>query len=88
MNPAVTIGVFISRMKYSKDLPFFLMILLSEIAGGFGGVGLAYGSLYAPDLYKGHKIIADWVPLLCPQGVDSHTETPTGTCDYHHNRHF
>ena len=70
MNPAVTIGVYVSRIKYGQDALFFLLIMVAQCLGGFFGMLWAYGSLYTSDLGTGGKIYPAWVPALCPVGVD------------------
>ena len=44
-NPAVTIAVLIKNGKIAKDLPFAVMIIVSQIVGGFIGVLTAFTSL-------------------------------------------
>lgn len=46
VNPAVTLGVFISNKHWKEDWFFCLCIILSEIAGGFWGICLAWCCLY------------------------------------------
>ena len=58
-NPAVTIGVFTQLGDYGKNFLFMIMIIVSQILGGFLGVGLAFlGSYHKPDTM---------VPVLAPK---------------------
>ena len=66
MNPAVTIGVYVSRVKFGQDIIFCLIIIFAQCCGGLLGIGWAVGSLYTTDLPDGNKIIPSWVPPLCP----------------------
>lgn len=51
-NPAVTIAVLIKNGNFSKDLPFALLIIVSQIVGAFLGILTAFFSLskYSPSL--------------------------------------
>ena len=44
-NPAVTIGVLIKNGNMAKDLPFAIMIIISQVIGGFIGILTAFTSL-------------------------------------------
>lgn len=41
-NPAVTIAVFTTLGEYGKNFLFMILIILSQIAGGFLAIGMSY----------------------------------------------
>lgn len=41
-NPAVTLGVFVSRQNYGENFLFCILIMLSQFVGGFISIGLAW----------------------------------------------
>ena len=82
MNPAVSIGVYVSRQKFGGDFVFFLLIVLSQCLGGYLGMLMAMGSLYVVD----HNIPTAWVPTLCP--INTGSLPSLYPCDYDENRHF
>ena len=45
-NPAVTIGVFVSRKQYAEDFLFMALIMIAQICGGFFAIALAWAGLY------------------------------------------
>jgi len=45
-NPAVTIGVFVSRKEYAKDFLFMILIIFAQIFGGLFAIALSYAGLY------------------------------------------
>lgn len=66
-NPAVTLGVFTSRGDYGANILFCILIMLSQFAGGFAAIGLAWaGTLDLPN---------DKLPALAP------TNPATGLAD-------
>lgn len=47
-NPAVTLGVYISNVKWREDWQIFLLMLFAQFFGALWGVCLAWNSLYNP----------------------------------------
>ena len=78
MNPAVTIGVYVTKMKYINDLFFMITIIIAQCIGGFLAIGMAVASLYKQDLIDDKLIIPSWIPFLCPLSADPEFE---GQCD-------
>ena len=69
-NPAVTIGVFTQLGDYGKNFLFMIMIIVSQILGGFFAMFLAFlGSYHKPDTM---------VPVLAPMNM---TYDPVGPDD-------
>ena len=48
-NPAVTLGVYISNVKWREDWQIFLLMLFAQFFGAFWGVCLTWNSLYNPN---------------------------------------
>jgi len=46
-NPAVTLGVYISNVKWREDWSICLLMMLSQCFGAIWGVSLAWLSLYS-----------------------------------------
>ena len=68
-NPAVTTGVFIHNKKWSADLPYALLIIVSQLIGACLGMIFAAFTLSAK--IDGERRIPDHrVPILAPMGVD------------------
>jgi len=44
-NPSVTVGVYLTNMKFREDLPMFLVMLAAQVVGGILGVMLVWASL-------------------------------------------
>jgi len=48
-NPAVTLGVYISNVKWKEDWGICLLMMFSQFFGAIWGVCLAWLSLYNPN---------------------------------------
>ena len=85
-NPAISIGVYVSRIDFRHDLGFFLIILVSQFVGAFLGMALSIAVLYSTSNTEGQwLVIPEFVPLLCPKGVeDGEVVIP---CDLNGTRH-
>jgi len=65
-NPAVTLGVYIHEQKYSENLPFAILIMISQLIGSCLGMLAAAFTLSA-------KVGGEWsidesrVPVLAPK---------------------
>jgi glycerol uptake facilitator-like aquaporin len=64
-NPAVTIAVLIKNGNFMADLPFALMIICSQITGGFLGVLTVFASLSTVDM-GGYTVKEGTLERLCP----------------------
>ena len=85
-NPAVTIGVYISRSKFRQDILFFFIMIFAQIIGGILALVLSVLALYSMNNPEGQwLVIPDLVPILCPIGIEQGTITP---CDLSGNRHI
>jgi len=42
LNPAVTLGVYIEKQKYSKNLCLLIMIIIAQVLGCFAALGLGF----------------------------------------------
>ena len=63
-NPAVTLAVYISNVKWREDWQIFLLMLSAQFFGAFWGVCLAWNSLYNPNaiLIAPNKLTRGMVP--------------------------
>jgi aquaporin Z len=44
-NPAVTLGVYLTKMKFREDFTMFCVMILAQIVGGILGIMLVWVSL-------------------------------------------
>ena len=81
-NPAVTIAVLIKNGKIAKDLPFAVMIIVSQIVGGFIGVLTAFTSLSKYTTQDGG---INWktrqIAVLCPPIIQTTAGLGDDPCD-------
>jgi glycerol uptake facilitator-like aquaporin len=63
-NPAVTLAVYISNVKWREDWQIFLLMLSAQFFGALWGVCLAWNSLYNPNaiLIAPNKLTRGMVP--------------------------
>ena len=81
-NPAVTIGVLIKNGNIAKDLPFAIMIIVSQIIGGFIGILTAYVSLSKYTTNNGTlSFKTEQIAVLCPPIAKTNTN-PCDPTDY------
>ena len=71
-NPAVSIGVFLAKGKYSTQFLFLILIIIGQLLGAALGFGLAVLSLYRT---SGHEFIpVSHIPNLCPEDTELNKE--------------
>ena len=86
-NPSVTIGVYISRMEYRRELAFFLLMILAQFVGAAIGALLAVAALFSLDNPEGQGIIIpELTVLLCPIGIKDGA-AQKNFCDTNNDRH-
>ena len=72
INPAVTIGVYVSRCKFRQDFLFLLLMIFAQILGGMVAIVFSILALYSKDNPEGQwLVIPDLVPILCPIGIEA-----------------
>ena len=78
INPAVTLGVYISQAKFKENLGWLFSISISQLLGALGAALLAQATLYADGF---ENVPDEFVPRLCPQDPSNKEWPAVKRCD-------
>ena len=68
-NPAVSTAVFFWKKEWSKNIGFYLMILLAQFIGGLLGAGFSWLVMMPTYLADYDEFPVLWLGPLVPKGV-------------------